>query len=141
MPTSLCFAEDLKNTSQGVSGVDAECLSEDAGPGHEDYKLSPASVLLGGAGASNSLCFCLQMWYGGDGKNIPERHSLDWWKEKLPSSAPVFLHLMEHCTWGREGETAFLSLLPSPLLISLQGREEQVSEHLCNAMSVLHSLT
>lgn len=61
-------------------------LSEDAGHDHSDYKLSPASVLLGGAGASHSLCFCLQMWYRGDGKNFPERHSLDWWKEKLPSS-------------------------------------------------------
>lgn len=116
-------------------------LSEDTGLDHEGYKFSPASVLLGSPGASHCLCLSLQMWYGGDEVNFPERHSVDWWKEKLPSSAPVFLHHVEHFRWGREGETAFFSLLPSSLLIGLQGREEQVSKHWCKTMGVLHSLT
>lgn len=119
--------------------------SEGTGTSPEGYKLSPVSVLLGSPGASHSPCLRLQMWYGGDGMNFLEIHPVDWWKEKLPSVSAqhgkLFLHHMENCRWGREGEATSLSLLPSPLLIGLQGREEQVSEHWCEAMAVLLGLT
>lgn len=114
----------------------AGCLSEDTGPGCESYKFSPASVLLRSPGANHSLCLCLQMWYGDDGMDFLERHFVDWWKEKLPSSERLFLHHMEHCRAGRE-ERCLAFPATFPLLIGLQGREEQVSEYWCKAMGVL----